>query len=122
MKRILLWLLVLLLALAALASGSQRKRKRSASRFSLLWTRNGDKLFSRGEGLENAVVFLTVGDHSQVKALVGGKVTFSLPYAEVDEVRVEIPYLAVGEESRPRDGVAQVKFRLDAPELPVYLP
>ena len=83
---------------------------------------NGDKLMSRGEGLENAAVILTVGDHSQVKMLEAGKVTFSLPYADVEEVRVEIPYLAVGEETKPRDGVAQVKFRLTAPELPVYLP
>lgn len=83
---------------------------------------NGDKLMSRGEGLESAAVILTVGDHSQVKSLEAGKVTFSLPYADVEEVRVEIPYLAVGEETRPKDGVAQVKFRLAAPELPVYLP
>ena len=122
MKRILLWLLVLLLALAALASSVHAQEEAIRVEVFAFVDRNGDKLMSRGEGIENTPVFLTVGAHSQVRSLVGGKVTFSLPYAEVDEVRVEIPYLAVGEESRPRDGVAQVKFRLDAPELPVYLP
>ena len=122
MKRILLWALVVLLALAALASSVQAQEEAIRVEVFAFVDRNGDKLMSRGEGIENTPVFLTVGDRGQVGVLREGKVVFSLPYVEVTEVRVEIPYLAIGEETRPRDGVAQTKFRLDPPELPVYLP
>ena len=83
---------------------------------------NGDKLMNAGEGIENAVVLVSVGERSQAKTLEGGRANFSLPYPQVETVQVEIPYLALGEEARSREGTAQVQFRLDAPELPVYLP
>jgi hypothetical protein len=83
---------------------------------------NGDKLISAGEGIENAAVIITAGERSQTKLLEKGKATFSLPYLDVEAIQVEIPYLALGEEAKPKDGQALVQFRLDAPELPVYLP
>lgn len=83
---------------------------------------NGDKLMNAGEGIDNVPVFVDVDGQRQVKVMDGGKVTFSLPYANVEIVKVEIPYLAVGEEIRPKDNVAEVSFRFNAPELPVYLP
>lgn len=116
------WMFILVLVALSAVSAAHAQEQAVRVEVSAFIDFNGDKLMSRGEGLESAAVLLTVGDHTQVKTLKTGKAVFSLPYAEVDEVRVEIPYLALGDETRPRDGIAQVKFRLEAPELPVYLP
>ncbi len=124
MKRIILLSLLIFLTFTIITPISVQAQQEEAVRVEVFAfvDRNGDKLMSQSEGIENTPIILTVGDRSQVKILKEGRVTFSLPYAEVEEVRVEIPYLAIGDESKPRNGVAQIKFRLDPPELPVYLP
>jgi len=83
---------------------------------------NGDKLMSDGEGIDNIPVYVDVDGQRQVKIMERGKLIFSLPYANVERLKVEIPYLAVAEEIKPKDNQAQVIFRLKSPELPVYLP
>ena len=83
---------------------------------------NADKLMNAGEGVENATVIVRAGEHVQAKSLRSVQATFSLPVAKLDSLQVEIPYLALGERVKPDEGVAQVQFRLEAPEFPVYLP
>ena len=77
---------------------------------------------SDGEGIDNVPVYTDVDGQRQVKIMARGKLIFSLPYANVERLKVEIPYLAVAEEIKPKDNQAQVIFRLKSPELPVYLP
>jgi hypothetical protein len=84
---------------------------------------NGDKLMSAGEGIENLPVIVDVDGQRQNKMTRGGQVDFSLPYANTDNLRIEVSYLALAAEvTTDKDGVARVEFRLTAPELPVYLP
>ncbi len=85
---------------------------------------NGDKLMSDGEGIENLPVIADVNGQRQVKMSQGGQVIFSLPYANSENLRIEIPYLALAEEAKTdsKTGLAKVEFRLVSPELPVYLP
>ncbi len=83
---------------------------------------NGDKIMSDGEGIENVLVIVDVDGHRQARSTRGGLVSFTLPYANIQTIHVEVPYFALADEVKPRDNLAEVDFRLKSPELPVYLP
>ncbi|MBT3391381.1 MAG: hypothetical protein HN413_13345 [Chloroflexi bacterium] len=83
---------------------------------------NSDKMMSDGEGIDRIPIYVEVEGQRQAKIAENGKITFSLPYAIIQAIKVEIPYLAVAEEVQPKDEQAVVSFRIQAPEFPVYLP
>jgi hypothetical protein len=83
---------------------------------------NGDKLMSEGEGIERLTVIADVDSQRQAKSLQGGQADFSLPYSKLTDIRIEVPYLALAKEVNLKDDQAEIGFRLESPELPVYLP
>jgi hypothetical protein len=114
--------LTALIAVAMLAKPAQAQQSTRLTVYAYVDI-NADKMMNDGEGIDLIPVYVEVDGQRQAKIADEGKVTFSLPYVNIETIKVEIPYLAMGEEVDPDDElVAVVAFRVKAPELPVYLP
>jgi len=116
--KLFLFLCVLVFTLAPSARAEESVRLEVAVYLDI----NGDKIMSDGEGITNVTVIVDVDGHRQAKSTNNGLVIFSLPYANIQTIHVEVPYFALADEVKPKDNLAQVNFRLKSPELPVYLP
>ncbi len=119
-KRILF--LVVLLSLVSLAAGKVPARLEVL----LYLDANGDRLMNTGEGVQGVPVLLKIdGDVEDQRLTQDGRVVFPLGYPldENSRIQVEIPYLATAQKvSVGNTETLRAEFRLDAPELPVYLP
>ena len=115
---------ILLFPVVAANAGAQAADQATRVVVSVYLDINGDKLMSEGEGIENLPVIADVDGQRQIKMTQGGQAAFSLPYANTENLRIEVPYLALADEAKANDktGLAQVAFRLVSPELPIYLP
>lgn len=116
-----LLVLVTLIAIAIIPDPAQAQQSTRLTVYAYVDI-NGDKMMNEGEGIDLIPVYVEVDGQRQAKIAEEGKLTFSLPYVDIETIKVEIPYLAMGEEVEPDDGQAVVSFRIKAPELPVYLP
>ena len=124
MPKTIRWILILILAVPILVAAPGAAAQENTTRLSVLvyLDINGDKLMSEGEGIERLTVIADVDGQRQAKVLQGGQAHFSLPYPELTNIRIEVPYLALADENQPKEREAEVRFRLESPELPVYLP